>query len=78
MTYDEEKVDEMVFALLYLTFFYAERYYTGVERAGLGCLEPTAREGSDQRSQEQGQIRNVERRRRERVSPTISEVFRKH
>ena len=72
--YDEEKVDEVILALL-LSHVYGERYYEGLERPGLGRPEPVTREGSDQRSEEQGQIRNVERRSRERVSPAISEVF---
>lgn len=46
MEYHEAKVDEMVLALLYLTSF-TERGITSVERTGLGCLEPTAREGSE-------------------------------
>jgi len=78
MKYNEEKVDEMVLALLYLTSF-TER---GITRAwkgqDWGCHGSITRERFDQRSEEQGQIRNVERGRRERVSPAISEVFCEH
>ena len=77
MEYHEAKVDEMVLALLYLTSF-TER---GITRVWKGqdwdVLNRLHEKGLNQRSEEQGQIRNVERRSRERVSPTILEVFRK-
>ena len=56
MEYDQDKVDEMVLALLSLTMFEETRWGESVEGARLGCNGSAAREGLHLRPEEQGQI----------------------
>ncbi len=76
MDYDEEKLDEVVLALLYLTLFTEH----GVTRAWKGhdwdVLNRLCEKGPDQRSEEQEQICGVERRGCQRISKAILEIFR--
>ena len=47
MDYDEDKVDEMVLALLYLTSFNEQGFVRAWKGPRLGCAESVARERLD-------------------------------
>lgn len=61
MDYDEDKVDEAVLALMYLTMFGDEHGARALEGARLGRLGPPAREGVHRRPQGQGEVRGPDR-----------------
>ena len=77
MEYDQDKVDEMVLALLSLTMFEEDlRWGESVERVRLGRNGSAAREGLCLRSQEQGQVGRGDRERRAAIPRAVRETLR--
>jgi hypothetical protein len=73
MDYDQDKVDEMVLALLYLTMFRA-RGNQSMEGTRLGSAGPAARQRLHLGSEEQGQVSGHDRG----ISNRARELFERH
>jgi hypothetical protein len=75
MEYDQDKVDEITLALLWLTSFKDPGWCTSMEGAGLGHHGATSLKRRHLRSQEQSQISCLERRGRKAVKGALCETL---